>query len=172
MKALLELVGEGMLEPTAEQVAERANVGTRGVYRHFNDMDRLFAAMDASIQASVRPSIEAPPLKGTPAERAAAFVERRATLYKTIAPYRRAANIKRQHSKFLQNKRSEVAGLLSLDIYRWLPEFQKADRAQFDAFEVATSFETWDRLRLIQKHDQDRAVVTMLALADALIEKL
>jgi AcrR family transcriptional regulator len=37
--ALLELVGEGELEPTAEQVAERACVGTRTVFRHFADME-------------------------------------------------------------------------------------------------------------------------------------
>ena len=39
--ALLELVQEGFLRPAAEQVARRARVGTRTVFRHFEDMDSL-----------------------------------------------------------------------------------------------------------------------------------
>ena len=53
--ALFELVGEGVLAPTAQQVAERAGVGLRSVFRHFSDMERLFAAMDARLGAEVIP---------------------------------------------------------------------------------------------------------------------
>ena len=47
VQALLGLVGEGVLEPTAEQVAARADVGIRTVFRHFSDMESLFAEMSA-----------------------------------------------------------------------------------------------------------------------------
>ena len=41
VEALFALVGEGVLQPTAQQVADRAGVGIRTVFRHFEDMDAL-----------------------------------------------------------------------------------------------------------------------------------
>ena len=53
--ALFELIGEGLLEPTAQQVAARARVGLRTVFRRFSDMESLFAEMDARLQAEAVP---------------------------------------------------------------------------------------------------------------------
>ena len=36
--AMMELIGEGNLVPTAQQASERAGVGIRTVFRHFSDM--------------------------------------------------------------------------------------------------------------------------------------
>ena len=41
VEAMLALVGEGHLTPSAELVAERAEVGLRTVFRQFKDMDTL-----------------------------------------------------------------------------------------------------------------------------------
>ena len=48
--ALFELVGRGVLRPTAQQVADQAGVGIRSVFRHFSEMDSLYAAMDARLE--------------------------------------------------------------------------------------------------------------------------
>ena len=42
LQALTALTYEGVLSPTAEQVAMRADVGLRTVFRHFDDMDSLY----------------------------------------------------------------------------------------------------------------------------------
>ena len=42
----LELIHEGQLVPTAQQVSERAGVGIRSFFRHFADMETLFATVD------------------------------------------------------------------------------------------------------------------------------
>ena len=42
VEAMIELIDEGVLTPTAQQVAKRANVGIRSVFRHFDDMDSIF----------------------------------------------------------------------------------------------------------------------------------
>ena len=55
--ALFELVGEGNLEPTAQQVADRAHVGIRTVFRHFSDMEALYATLDAWLLAEVGPML-------------------------------------------------------------------------------------------------------------------
>jgi AcrR family transcriptional regulator len=45
VEAMIALVGEGHMSPSAEQVATRAGVGLRTVFRHFADMDSLYASM-------------------------------------------------------------------------------------------------------------------------------
>ena len=39
--AMLEIIHGGELSPGAEQVAQRADVALRTVFRHFSDMDSL-----------------------------------------------------------------------------------------------------------------------------------
>ena len=43
--AMLALVEEGAITPSAEQVATRARVGLRTVFRQYSDMETLYAAM-------------------------------------------------------------------------------------------------------------------------------
>ena len=45
--AMIELVREGCVAPTAEQVALRADVGLRTVFRHFDDMESLYREIRA-----------------------------------------------------------------------------------------------------------------------------
>ena len=49
LDAIVSLVEEGNLVPTAQQVARRAGVGLRTVFRHFDDMEALFAEMDRKL---------------------------------------------------------------------------------------------------------------------------
>ena len=53
--ALVELVGRGILQPTAQQVADQAGVGIRSVFRHFSEMESLYAAMDARLEGDAVP---------------------------------------------------------------------------------------------------------------------
>src|SRR5512145_2411272 len=107
--ALFELVGEGVLQPTAQQVAERAGMGIRSVFRHFDDMDGLYAAMDARLRAEALPLVRAEPAEGALRERALAWVERRARLFERIAPWKRSAGIARWRSEFLRAQHALLA---------------------------------------------------------------
>ena len=40
------MIVEGILAPTAQQIADRAGVGIRSFFRHFLDMESLFLAVD------------------------------------------------------------------------------------------------------------------------------
>jgi AcrR family transcriptional regulator len=170
--ALFELVGEGVLQPTAQQVAERAGVGIRSVFRHFDDMDGLFAAMDARLRAEAIPLIRAVPAQGTLRERAVAWVERRARLFERIAPWKRSAGIGRWRSEFLRAQHALLLRELRADLLRSLPEVASAPAALADALDVMTCFETWDRLRSDQRLSRERtqAVVELAVLA--LLEEL
>ena len=52
--ALLDLLGEGVLRPTAQQVAERSGVSLRSIFRIFDDVESLNAAACARQLSRVR----------------------------------------------------------------------------------------------------------------------
>ena len=170
--ALFELVGEGVLTPTAQQVAERAGVGLRSVFRHFSDMERLFAAMDARLGAEVIPLlVEARP-GGALRTRASGLVERRVRLFERIAPYKRSANLARWRSPFLRTRHGALVRALRADLLRWLPEVKSAPADLLEALDVATSFEAWDRLRSDQRLSRERAQAALERTVQALVGAL
>lgn len=160
--ALLALVGEGEPGPTAEQIAVRAQVGIRTVFRHFRDMEGLFAAMDARIEAAVVPGFAASRDAGTARdERARALVERRCRLYEAIAPYKRAGALRRPSSPFLRGRHAALVRRLRADLRRSLPELD-AERGELaEALELLTSFDAWDQLRSDQRLGAARARAVM-----------
>src|SRR5438093_3343050 len=145
VEALVGLVGEGVIEPTAQQVAARAGVGIRTVFRRFSDMEGLFAEMGARVQADVLPLLAGEP-GGAVAERARALVARRVAFFEHIAPYKRSANLKRWRSPFLRKDHAGLVRALRDDLLRWLPELRRIPAGVLDALDLATSFEAWDRL--------------------------
>lgn len=169
--AMFALVGENEHEPTAQQVAARARVGLRSVFRHFRDMESLHAALGARLRAEVAPLLIAGEPRGSLATRARALVERRMRLFERIAPYKRAANLQRSRSEFLNQRHAALVAELSADLLRWLPELASGPAARRDAVELATSFEAWDRLRGDQRLSRERAHAaiqrTVLALLEA-----
>jgi AcrR family transcriptional regulator len=170
--ALYELVGDGNLTPTAQQVSERAGVGIRSVFRHFADMEALYATLDARLSEEVFPILrEARPQAGLH-ERVAALVKRRAALFERIAPYKRASNLHRRRSPFLRSRHGELVRELRSDLLRWLPELAQAQRAIVEALDQATSFEAWDRLRDEQRLGRARATAAMELAALSLIRNL
>jgi AcrR family transcriptional regulator len=161
VNALLELVRTGELQPTAEQVAERATVGTRTVFRHFADMDVLYAELSARIEREVRPLAEEPLPPGSLVERAVALTRRRAAIFERIAPFRRAGDLQRWRSAFLQRDHAQMARDLRADLLARLPELAEAPAARVEALDLLTSFEAWNRLRTDQRLGRERAADAM-----------
>jgi len=93
VQALFELVGSGVLRPTAQQVAETAGVGIRSVFRHFADMESLFAEMQARLEAEAVPILRAAAVEGPLDRRARGLVDRRVDFFERIAPYKRSGNV-------------------------------------------------------------------------------
>ena len=170
--ALMALVGEGVIEPTAQQVAARANVGIRTVFRRFSDIESLFAEMDARLQAEALPLLLGGRANGTLAERARALVHQRVAFFERIAPYKRSGNLKRWRSPFLRDRHALLVRALHVDLLRWLPELRRAATAINDALDLTTSFEAWDRLRSEQSLSRARAQAAMERTVLALIKEL
>jgi AcrR family transcriptional regulator len=169
VQALLDLVGEGVLQPTAQQVAASAGVGIRSVFRHFADMDSLFVAMDARIQAEALPLLIGDPPKGSADERVRALAERRVAFFEKIGPYKRAGTIQRSRSAFLRTQHGNLVRLLRADLLRWLPELRRAPADLVAALDLALSFEAWDRLRSDQRLGRERARDAVVRTVTALL---
>ncbi len=161
VRALLDLVGEGILQPTAEQVAERAGVGIRTVFRHFSDVENLFAAMAAHVEQEARPLLLVEVPAGGVEERARALVHQRATLFEKVSPFERSAKLTRWRSEFLRSRHAKLVRTLRADLSRWLPELEGAPDDLVEALELAASFEAWDRLRSEQRLGRSRARAAM-----------
>jgi AcrR family transcriptional regulator len=167
--ALFELVGEGVLQPTAQQVAERAGVGIRSVFRHFDDMDSLFAAMDEQLSAEVLPILRERAAGGSLRERARALAQRRARLFERIGPYKRSANVQRWRSNFLRTRHAILVRELRADLLRSLPELEEAPTETLEAIDLVACFEAWDRLRSDQRLSRERAEATLESALLALL---
>jgi len=172
VEALMALVGDGIVEPTAQQVAERADVGIRTVFRRFSDMETLFAEMDARLQAAAVPLLLGGRPSGSRPDRARALVRQRAAFFERIAPYKRSGNLKRWRSPFLRDRHAMLVRTLRADLLRWLPELRRAPSAVVDALELTTSFEAWDRLRTEQGLGSARSQAAVQRTVLALVREL
>src|SRR5262245_15299204 len=88
--ALLELIQEGDLRPTAERIAERAGVSMRLVFHHFSDLEALFAAAASRHLAQMVANQRQVSAEGPVVARIDAFVEERANMYERASLVHRA----------------------------------------------------------------------------------
>src|SRR6201992_1540433 len=87
VNAMLELVAQGHLEPSADQIAEIAKVGRRSVFRHFKDMDSLYREIISSISASLAAVPEQPSQAQEWRGRVLELVDRRAVVFEKLKPF-------------------------------------------------------------------------------------
>lgn len=169
VEAMLQLVGNGDVAPSAARVADIAGVGLRTVFRHFDDMDTLYREMSAVIEERVLPII-AEPLKGPSWKaRMTEIADRRAIVFETILPFRISANLKRFQSSYLMQDYQRLLKAEADGVEALLPGSVKEDRIGARGLNVILSFQTWRLLR----HDQglsteEAGLVIKRMLADAL----
>lgn len=161
VRALYQLIGEGEIQPTAEQVAERAGVRVRTVFRHFDDMAGLIGEVRNRLRAEVMPLLETPVDAGDVATRTRALVRARAAAFERMAPYRRSADVQRWRRPFLQAEHEDTTRELREQVFDALPELSGAAAETQAAFELVVSFEAWNRLRVDQHLDVERAHAVM-----------
>ena len=145
--AVQDLVNEGVLVPTAQTVAERAGVGIRTVFRHFADMETLFATMDVQLRESYEGLFAGGDRAGTLAERIVHVIERRATAYEKLSSLMLSTRAQMWRSPVLQKNYARNQRGLRKDLADWLPEVADLPALRREAVDAATSFETWNRLR-------------------------
>ncbi len=152
LDALIELIREGDLRPTAELVAKRAGVGLRTLFRHFDDMEALFADMNGRVAQEVRQAFDssAPPL-GHLASRIHRLVELRTTIFERIAPFMRSAQIQRPFSPYLQKQYAKTCREMRQQLEKILSSELDGKPELLEILDTLLSFESFNRLRTTQR---------------------
>ncbi len=151
--AMLDLLREGELDPSADLVAERAGVGRRTVFRLFSDMEGVYREMHAVMTSRLAPEFAKPFVGRTWAARLDEVIERRAKMFEMMLPIKTAADARRYSSNFLQIEHKKITRLQRQTLRAVLPAaLAKGD--PLEALDLALSFEAWRRLR----HEQGLGV--------------
>ncbi|PZR36987.1 TetR/AcrR family transcriptional regulator [Caulobacter segnis] len=161
VQAMLDLVREGHVSPSAELVADRAEVGLRTVFRHFKDLESLYREMSGVIEAELMALAETPFRSNAWRERVLELVERRGWAYERIAPFKRASEVHRHQSQALAEDNAKFVAVTRDILRRELPSAVSGDQVLFEAIDLLLSFDAWRRLR----HDQ---ALTQAATTDVL----
>ncbi|MBO6634259.1 TetR/AcrR family transcriptional regulator [Parvibaculum sp.] len=169
VEAMRDLVREGSVSPRAEEVAARAEVGLRSVFRHFDDMESLYREISELIVAEVRPMLLLPPPSGKVDEIIAEMIERRTKLFERIMPFRTAADANAYRSTFLAQERNNMNAQFRELMRSALPGDIRKDRTFLEALDATLSFDFWRRLRVDQGLSVTQGKRTVEAIASALL---
>ncbi|MGB0062466.1 TetR/AcrR family transcriptional regulator [Candidatus Binatus sp.] len=167
--AMLELVRAGAISPVAEEVAERAGVGLRTVFRHFDDMDSLYREMAEAMRNELQPIVAAPLASRDCKGRLGEIVDRRVRLFERAMPFKNAADVHRHRSAFLRKDYEMMRSAERAALEAALPAALRNDKRFFEALDQALSFSTWQHLRRDQKLTQARARETIEYAMRALV---
>jgi AcrR family transcriptional regulator len=150
--ALLDLLGEGDLRPTAARIAERAGVSLRLVFHHFDDLEAIYSELADRQAERVKP-LTVPISVALPLpRRIEEFSAQRGRLLETLSPVRRAAVLMEPFRPALAKRLKHARDLMrAAAIAAFAPELSRlADnqkRATIAALDVATSWVAWEQMR-------------------------
>ena len=169
--ALTALIYEGSLSPTAEQVAQRADVGLRTVFRHFDDMDSLYREINSNLEAQLLPMQGVRLVGEAWQERMMHFVQIRSELYDRIAAMHLAGQVHRHASAYVNENVVRAVKLQREQLSRILPDSICQNVAVFEALDLLISMESWIRLRRDQGLSSTQALdVVRLGLTALLVK--
>lgn len=167
----LALMEEGILIPTAQQIADRSGVNIRSFFRHFEDMDTLFATIDDQIRDATEALFLGGDRAGTLEERILHAVQRRAEGYELETNLILSTTAQLWRSKTLRKNYAHYQRGLRKDLEDWLPELKELTRSQREAVDAVASFEMWHRLRYHQGLGKQAASDVIVGMLRSLVRE-
>ncbi|MGD0218852.1 MAG: TetR/AcrR family transcriptional regulator [Acidimicrobiales bacterium] len=176
VEALLGLVGEGTVRPTAEEVATRAGVALRTVYHHLEDAGALRRlALDLQMRQHAEFLQPIDPGRDL-AERIVTLANQCRRLFEALTPIRRATILGEQSSPEMAEgiaictltRRDHVIATFASELRR-----AGADgRTIADAVDLITSWPMWEYLRATLGRSPAAATRVMVVSLEALLGPL
>ena len=170
LKAMWELMLAGDMEPSAADIAERAGVGLRSVFRHFEDLDTLNRELVLLAESEITPLFMRPfkstEWKGQLIE----LIDRSSELWERIMVPHTAGEIRRFKSDVLMaDYRSSRMKELS-----WVKAVLPEDVPNYEwvllSLDIALSFSTVRRLRQDRKLSLEETKDTMRFMVQSIID--
>ena len=169
IEAALELMDEGILVPTAQQIADRAGVGIRSFFRHFADMDALFMAADEMLMESYEALFQVDDRAGDLAERVARAVDLYGNAFDKLRPIILCTQALLWRFPKLRENYAWHQKRLRKELELWVPEVAALSKDQREAVHAIASFEMWHRLCEHQGQSPKASAETVAGLTLALV---
>ena len=170
--AFMELIESGDPSPSAARVAERAGVGLRSVFRHFDDMDSLYAEIDNILNTEWAHVLEKPYRSGDWQEQLIELIERRAKVNEATYPYRIMTSIARFRSELLMSNYKRLLKYEKDALNAILPKSVQNDKQRSRAILLATSFDSWRLFRQDEGMSNKRVIATMSQMIRDLVAQI
>jgi AcrR family transcriptional regulator len=179
--AILELLREGDDPPGAAEIAERAGVSLRSVFRHFDDLETLYAVAVARHTELIAPLFVLEPVPVPPGARVAPLADRiralarqRARLFEAMTPVRIVGERQRRRSASIaagldQSRRELRRQLVDLFDPELAPLPAPERRDILDALEMVAGFAAWHQARTDQGLSVTRAQAALARAISALV---
>lgn len=146
--AMIILVQRGILEPTAQQVADEAGIGIRTVFRQVQDKENLFSKMDEKVRADLQEILDrAAHPQGNLKERIEGLIELEAEIFEKNLQFLRAtlAN-KWKYNTLQKNYERNQRNIKSL-LYIWIPELNNLSESKQVLLTSVNTAGYWIELR-------------------------
>jgi AcrR family transcriptional regulator len=171
VEAMLQLIREGNIAPSAEQVASKAQVGLRTVFRRFNEMELLFRELASEIHRTFAIELHKPILGDTWQEKLLDVLDRKLNIYETVRPFREAAKYHMHTSEFIQQdaeywQKTEKVALQSI-----LPSNVKDNMVLFNALKTCLGYEYWLSLHTNNGLSKKQIAQTMTFAVTSLLKQ-
>jgi TetR/AcrR family transcriptional regulator, regulator of autoinduction and epiphytic fitness len=173
--ALLSLYDDGVVRPGVADIAARAGVSPRSVFRHFADLEGLAEAAIDRQWARVHVLFDAPPQEGDCETRVTALVDQRLRLHGAIIGVARAAAVLSSSSPVVASTLRARRRLLGDQVLAlFAPELRaRQEQARSElaaALEATASLENVEYLRTHAGLGSDRAAAVVRRTLRALLE--
>jgi len=171
LDALVALFADGLYSPSAAEIAERAGLSPRSLFRYFEDTDDLSrAAIERQLRLAaplVHPGVD--PATPTP-HKIQATAAGRARLFDAIAPSARAARVcAHRHPVIRDQLRRDRVFLRRQLATLFQPELAGAGDEFLNGLDLLYSFESYDFLRSDQGLSKSKAIAATVAAVGALL---
>ena len=164
IEAALALQEEGVLVPTAQQVSDKAGVGIRSVFRHFEDMESLYASADEQIRDSYEALFLGGDREGSTEERIERAVKRYTEAFESLGNIVQGTLVQLWRYEILRKNYARNQRGLRKDLEKWLPEIAQKARSDREAIHATISFDMWHRLRYHQGLSRQTAINVLVRL--------
>lgn len=151
LRAYWELMLDGDMSPSAAAIAERAGVGLRSVFRHFEDLDMLLRELMVLCYDEVTPEFLKPLKSANWKDQLVELIERNVMIWERIIVPHTAGEIGRFKSQVLMDDYQRSRNLEISGIKAILPKDIDNYQNVLMALDAAMCFSTMRRLRQDRK---------------------
>jgi TetR/AcrR family transcriptional regulator, regulator of autoinduction and epiphytic fitness len=172
LDALVALFRAGNYQPGAAEIAERAGLSPRSLFRYFDDVDDLHqAATNRQLQrASTLAQFDTSPEAPT-AVKIERVVQARARLFEELGPAARAMRAcAHRYPRLARQLRANRSFLRDQLRVAFAPELAGPAAARFPAIDALCSFESYELLRFDQNLSRAKTAAALTAALRVLLD--